>query len=100
MKSMRRDVWRRVRWPNVALAAAIALVPAAVVIRPPAAPSLPADTPRPLVSEGWPRGAESAGAERRGGERVGGATGAATDRGRGAERRDAGHGGPTDRGRG
>jgi hypothetical protein len=67
---MRRDVLRRVRWGNVALAAAIALALATIIAWPLIAapsPRLPPDTARPLVSEAPPRekkGGEGAAAKR------------------------------------
>jgi hypothetical protein len=58
---MRRDVLRRVRWGNVALAATVIAVLAAVVAWPrlaSAPPALPPDTARPLVRD-EPAGGEA-----------------------------------------
>jgi hypothetical protein len=101
---MRRDVLRRVRWGNVALAATVITILAAVVAWPrlaPAPPALPPDTARPLVSDEPAGGAAPAskvtkargrhaaprGAARRSGAKQAGAKQA---RGRKARRRKAG----------
>jgi hypothetical protein len=65
---MRRDVLRRVRWANVALAAAVIAALVIVVVWPLVAdstPALPPDTARPLVVPDTPTGAKASPATKR-----------------------------------
>ena len=77
---MRRDVVRRVRWGNVALACAVLAALGAVVAWPLVSappPRLPPDTPRPLVAgEPAPTGGARSGGAASGARRRAGATAA------------------------